>query len=216
MSARIITIAQQKGGAGKTTLAAHLAVAFATDGRRVAMIDVDPQASLAQWFQARNGNRSAGPVPPLSLSAIPGWKLGTEIDRLQRTSDVILIDSPPHAETEARIAVRSAHLALVPLQPSPMDLWATGPTITLARTHNIPILIVLNRVAARSRVVEITRKRLGEQDLPVARTAIANRITFASSMLDGRSVLEQAPRSMAASEIRTLAEEIDIRLHTAA
>ncbi len=212
MSARIVTIAQQKGGAGKTTLAAHLAVAYATAGQRVAMIDIDPQASLAQWFQARNGIGSPLPHPPLSLSAVPGWKLGTEIDRLKRTNDVILVDSPPHTETEARVAVRSAHLVLVPLQPSPMDLWATGPTIALARAHEIPILIVLNRVAARSRIVEITRKRLGEQDLPVARTAIANRITFASSMLEGRSVLEQAPRSMAAAEIRSLVEEIDARL----
>ncbi len=200
MSARIITIAQQKGGAGKTTLAAHLAVAFATDGRRVAMIDVDPQASLAQWFQARNGNRSAGPVPPLSLSAIPGWKLGTEIDRLQRTSDVILIDSPPHAETEARIAVRSAHLALVPLQPSPMDLWATGPTITLARTHNIPILIVLNRVAARSRVVEITRKRLGEQNRRIAEAIFSNANAVRKASLMSGLVRKTVPTSAAGRE----------------
>lgn len=212
MAAHVLTIAQQKGGAGKTTLAAHLAVAFATAGRRVAMIDIDPQASLAQWFQARSANRSTVPVPPLSLSAVAGWKLATEIDRLKRAHDLILIDSPPHAETDAKVAVRSAHLVLVPLQPSPMDLWATGPTIALARAHDIPILIVLNRVAARSRVVDITRRRLGEQDLPVARTAIANRITFASSMLEGRSVLEQAPRSMGAAEIRTLVEEIDARL----
>jgi chromosome partitioning protein len=211
MAAHILTIAQQKGGAGKTTLVAHLAVAFASAGRRVAMIDIDPQGSLAQWFQTRSAHRIV-PAPPLSLSAVAGWKLATEIDRLKRAHDLILIDSPPHAETDAKVAVRSSHLVLVPVQPSPMDLWATSATIALARAHQIPILIVLNRVAARSRLVDVTRRRLVEQDLPVARTAIANRITFASSMLDGRSVLEQSPRSMGAAEIRTLVEEIGDRL----
>jgi cellulose biosynthesis protein BcsQ len=105
----------------------------------------------------------------LTLSEISGWKLPTELDRLKHAHDLILIDSPPHAETEARVAVRCAHLVLVPLQPSPMDLWATGATIALARAAGVPILVVLNRAPSRSKVVDLTRRRLGEQELAVAR-----------------------------------------------
>jgi chromosome partitioning protein len=211
MSAKVITVAQQKGGAGKTTLTAELAVAFAGNDRRVALIDIDPQASLAQWHRVRS-QQPAASLAQLTLSEISGWKLPTELDRLRYTHDLILIDSPPHAATEARVAVRCAHLVLVPLQPSPMDLWATGPTIAFARAAGVPILIVLNRAPSRSKVVDLTRRQLGEQDLPVARAAIGNRVTFASSMLEGRSVLELSPKSMAAAEIRTLVEEIGARL----
>ena len=136
MAAKVITVAQQKGGAGKTTLTAQLAVAFAGDGRRVALIDIDPQASLAQWHRVRS-EKPAATLAQLTLSEISGWKLPTELDRLKHAHDLILIDSPPHAETEARVAVRSAHLVLVPLQPSPMDLWATGATIALARAAGV-------------------------------------------------------------------------------
>lgn len=207
MTARVVTVAQQKGGAGKTTLVAHLAVAFAQAGRTVALIDIDPQASLAQWHRLRNGS-----AIPLALSQISGWRLGNELDRLRRSHDLILIDSPPHAETEARIAVRSAHLILVPLQPSPMDLWATGATLEIASAANVPVLVVLNRVPSRSKVIEATRRQLAQQDLAVARIAIGNRVPFAASMRDGRSALEQSPKSMAAAEIRELAEEIGARL----
>lgn len=210
MSAKVITVAQQKGGAGKTTLTAQLAVAFGND-RRVALIDIDPQASLAQWHRVRS-DKPAATSAQLTLSEVSGWKLATELDRLKHAHDLILIDSPPHAETEARVAVRCAHLVLVPLQPSPMDLWATGATIALARAAGVPILIVLNRAPSRSKVVDLTRRQLGQQDLPVARAAIGNRVTFASSMLEGRSVLELSPKSMAAAEIRTLVEEIGAHL----
>jgi len=211
MAANVITVAQQKGGAGKTTLTAQLAVAFASNGRHVALIDIDPQASLAQWHRVRS-EKPAATLAQLTLSEISGWKLPTELDRLKHTHDLILIDSPPHAETEARVAVRCAHLVLVPLQPSPMDLWATGATIALARAAGVPILVVLNRAPSRSKVVDLTRRRLGEQELVVARAAIGNRVTFASSMLEGRSVLELSPKSMAAAEIRMLVQEISARL----
>ncbi|MBK8175612.1 MAG: ParA family protein [Rhodospirillales bacterium] len=208
MLAKVLTIAQQKGGAGKTTLTAQIAVAFAAAGRRVALIDVDPQASLSRWYKVRTERPSDG-LPPLTLSEVPGWKLATEIDRLKHSSDLLLIDSPPHAETEAKVAVRCAALVLVPVQPSPMDLWATAPTVALAKAASVPILVVLNRVQARSKLVETARKRLAEDGLPVARTALGNRMPFAASMLEGRSVVEASPKSVAASEIRSLAEEIE-------
>src|SRR3546814_48057 len=141
MPARIVTVAQQKGGAGKTTVAAHLAVAWAEAGRSVAVVDIDPQGSLSAWWAMReemgipapHGARGRG---GLSVHRITGWRTANEVDKLARDHDVVVIDSPPHAETEAKIAVRSAHLVVVPLQPSPMDFWATRATLDqIGRAH---------------------------------------------------------------------------------
>jgi chromosome partitioning protein len=210
MAGKVLTIAQQKGGAGKTTLVAQLAVAFAAAGRHVALVDIDPQASLATWHQTRVKAHGDG-RHPLTLSAVAGWKAATEVSRLSRNHDLVIIDSPPHAETEAKTAVRLANLVLIPIQPSPMDVWATRPTIDLARGAGVPVLLVLNRVPPRGKLVGVMRKRLEEGELPVAASTIGNRLAFAASMLDGLSVIETAHASPAARETRALAEEIGRR-----
>jgi chromosome partitioning protein len=211
MTAKVLTIAQQKGGAGKTTLAAQLGVAFRMTGKRVALMDIDPQASLADWHRVRN-EAGANESQPLDMADVAGWRASTEVGRLKRNYDLIIIDSPPHAETEAKVAVRAADLVLVPIQPSPMDVWATKPTMELARTSKVPVLVVLNRVPPRGKIVDLMRARLVEDELPVARSTIGNRVAFAATMLEGRSVLETAPGSPAAAEIRELAREIEARL----
>lgn len=214
MSAKIITVAQQKGGAGKTTLAAQLAVTWAKRKLHVALADVDPQASLAAWHGARR-QRLGQDAGGLHLSIVAGWRLSGELDRLKQDFDVILIDSPPHAETDARIAVRAADLVLVPIQPSPMDLWATGPTLELARKEKSPFLMVLNRVPPKGRVVDIIKGKMTEMELPVATCALGNRLAFAASMLDGLGVMETEKSSTAAKEIAALADELASRVKIA-
>lgn len=206
MPARIVTIAQQKGGAGKTTVAVQLGVAWAAAGLRLAMVDIDPQRSLAAWHGERRaalGNR-VGP----HLSDIPGWKLATELDRLRRDFDAIIVDSPPHAETDARAAIRAAALVLVPVQPSPMDLWATHPTLELARKERVPALLVLNRMPARGRLPGQIRARIVADGLPLAAASLGNRLAYAASMMEGRGVAETAPRDPAAAEVAALAAEL--------
>lgn len=206
MPATAITIAQQKGGAGKTTIAAQLAIAWWKAGRRVAMIDVDPQGSLAAWYDERL--RRGHPCDGLYLVQVSGWRLAAEVDRLKRDYDLVLIDSPPHAETDARVAVRAARLVVVPLQPSPMDVWAMRPTIDLAGKEGARPLVVLNRVS-RGRMVETVKTQITGQGLPLAAAMLGNRVAFASSMMDGRGVAETAPAHAATAEIQALAEEIE-------
>ena len=209
MAAKVITIAQQKGGAGKTTLAAQLAVAFAADGKRVAIVDIDPQASLADWHRMRNGAQARY---SLDMSEVAGYRVSTELSRVKDSHDLVVVDSPPHAETEAKLAIRAANLVLVPVQLSPMDIWATGPTVQLARAAGVPVLIVLNRVPPRANIVQIMRGQLAEKELPVAQATIGNRVAFAESMLEGLTVLESDPRSAAAAEIDALKQEIAAQL----
>jgi chromosome partitioning protein len=211
MSAKAVTIAQQKGGAGKTTIAAQLAVAFATAGKRVGLVDIDPQGSLAAWFEVRKAlvDGQGGGVTLLQAS---GWRLTTELDRLRRDLDIIVIDSPPHAETDVRIAVRAADLILVPMQPSPMDLWATQPTLDMAKKEKSAALMVFNRTPARGKLVDAVRRKIREAEMPMANTVLGNRVAFAMSMMEGKGVVESNPRHIAAKEIRALAEEISAKL----
>ena len=136
--ALIITVAQQKGGAGKTMLAANLAAAWAPT-HRVALLDIDPQRSLKRWHALRTANPKA---PAIAFSDVSGWRLAAEIDRLQREADIIIIDTPPQIDADATRAIRAASLVLIPIQPSPPDLWAAEGTLILAAAER-------RRVAAR-------------------------------------------------------------------
>lgn len=207
MSAKILTVAQQKGGAGKTTVTAHLAVAFTAAKKSVAVVDIDPQQSLAMWYRLREerlGDAGAG----LLVSAVKGWRSRSEVEKLAREHDIVLIDSPPHAETEAKIAVRSASLVIVPVQPSPMDVWATRPTLELAQQEKVPALLVLNRVPPRANLTEEMLAEIKTYGAKIAKTRIGNRVAFASALAEGRAVGEFQPRGQAAAEIRALTKEI--------
>jgi chromosome partitioning protein len=196
MAAKVITVAQQKGGAGKTTLVAHLAVAYTA-----------AQESLTNWYrlrEARQGGSGAG----LLVNSIQGWRTRNAVAELAGAHDVVLIDSPPHAETEAKIAVRSADLVVVPVQPSPMDVWATKPTLELAAKEKVPALMVLNRVLPRARLTEAMLAEIQDMGAALAQSRIGNRVAFAAALAEGRAVGETQPRGRAAEEIGALAEEI--------
>jgi chromosome partitioning protein len=201
----VITLAQQKGGTGKTTLAANLAAAFA--GRmRVALLDIDPQRSLARWFSLRSARGTQ--VAPLTFSDVSGWRLGADLERLRSTHDVVLIDSPPRVDTDARLAIRGADLVLVPVQPSPPDLWAAEDTMKLAAQEKRRAAIVLNRVPSSSRLRDTVTADLVSRGQPLLRATIGNRTGFAAAFAEGLGVVEAAPRSSAAQEMRSLAEEL--------
>jgi chromosome partitioning protein len=209
MAGKVLTLAQQKGGAGKTTLAAQLAVAFAAGGKNVALVDIDPQGSLARWFALRE---AAGKAGRIGLTAVTGWRAQATVDKLKATHDLVLVDSAPHAEIEAKIAARVADLIVVPMQPSPLDLWATEPTLALARSEKRKALIVLNRDQTRMKLSEALAGPIAELGAEVAETTIGSRTAFAASMMEGLGVVETAPRTKAAAEIVALADEITRRL----
>ena len=201
--AKIITVAQQKGGAGKTTISAHIAVALAQKGNKVALIDADPQNSLTCWYKIRQeayGEEYTG----LYFKTISGWKIDSEITSLRRNYDFIVIDSPPHSETDVRAVIRSADLVMVPVQPSPTDFWATKKTLEILENAKTPYKFVLNRVAPNSKMAEEIAKELGQKNMVV----IGNRIAFASSIRDGKVVTETQPKSSAAEEIKLLVSAI--------
>jgi chromosome partitioning protein len=207
MAGLVITIAQRKGGAGKSTLAAQLSVAWAQRGARVAVLDIDPQGSLALWVGLRRARLGAAAIG-FDFAALPGWRAAQWIEERTRGYDLVVIDSPPHVETEARIAVRAAGLVLIPVQPSPLDLWATEATLSLARDERRRVLAVLNRVPPRSAATERIATRLSELSAPPAASRIGNRVALVQAMAQGLGVTEAASGSLAAAEITALAGEV--------
>jgi chromosome partitioning protein len=209
MAARVITVAQQKGGAGKTTLAVILGLTALELGHRVALVDIDPQGSLTRWAALR---LTVPDLRPIHVSTVTGWRAANEISRLSSDHDLIVVDSPPHALTDAKIAMRAAHLVVVPVQPSPLDIWATRPTIDFAESERRKTLLVLNRVPQRSPIAEQMALALAELGVRLAEAKLGNRASFAASMAGGRSVREAAPGTIGAREAAKLTREILVLL----
>ena len=216
MTGIIFTIAQQKGGAGKTTVAAHLAVAWSRLGQRtVAILDIDPQGSLGEWLEMRE-RRLGEDATGLSFRTASSWGARREAQRLARDHDVVLIDTPANAERDARPAMEVADLLIVPVQPTPMDLWATRPTLEVAAREGLPALLVLNRVPARARLTDSVLGAMRELNADIAEARLGNRVAFAESVGDGGTVFDIARHKAAAAEVRALAREIMDRAGAAA
>ncbi len=208
MTGRIITIAQQKGGSGKTTLTAHLAVALANGrGMRVAVLDVDPQGSLGEWLEAREQTLGEDKTGLLFRTA-SGWGARREARSMARDYDYVIVDTPPKSDREARPAIEVADLVAIPVQPSPVDVWASAQTLDMAAAENVPAALVLNRVPPRAALTEEMVEALAKLSPMTARTRLGNRVAFAASMGDGLTVTETAPSSKAAGEIAALSDEV--------
>lgn len=199
----VVAVAQQKGGAGKSTVAANLAAALAAGGDRVTLLDTDPQASLSRWHGEREKRQDR--AAPLQFAAPSGWRLPAALEQLRRGGqDFVILDTPPHAETDAKVAIRGADLVLMPLQPSAADLWASEATLKLAEAERRPVAALLNRVPAQGRLAQEIAARLRAGSIPLLAPTLGNRAGFAHAFQEGLAVTEAAPRSTAAGEVRAL------------
>lgn len=200
----VITIAQQKGGAGKTTLAVNLAVGFAKAGYSVALMDTDPQGSAGRWFMTRMENRD---TPDIEFSTASAWGVTYEVRKLADSHDIVVIDTPPKADSDLRPALRASDLVLVPVATSHLDLWAVEVVLYLADRERKPAMIVMTRNRAGTRLAADVAAKAAELDAQVAETPMANRVVYAETLGQGRAALE-APKGPAHDEVTQLVAEV--------
>jgi chromosome partitioning protein len=203
---KILVLASQKGGAGKTTLAAHLAVAASSKNiGPVVLLDTDPQGSLSAWWNSREE----------SEPALASTKLGELEAKLMALDEagfaLAVIDTPPAITSAIKEVVKLADLVLIPTRPSPHDLRAVGSTVDIAIENSRPFAFVVTQAKSNAKLTVQAMAALSEHG-PVAKAIVHDRVDFASSMVDGRTVMEIAPKSKSSDEVWNLLDFVLARI----
>ena len=207
---KVIAVLNQKGGSGKTTIATHLARALQLDGADVLLVDSDPQGSARDWAAVREDQQ-------LTVVGIDRPTIDRDLKNVAR-KDFVVIDGAPQAADLAVSAIKAADFILIPVQPSPYDIWATSDLVELVKQRieltdgRLQAAFVVSRAIKGTRIgAEITEALIG-YGLPVLESRITQRVSYPGTAAAGTTVLEAEPESDAANEIRSLANEIKQKL----
>ncbi|MDE5440404.1 AAA family ATPase [Bradyrhizobium sp. CSA207] len=203
----IIGVLNQKGGVGKTTIAVNLAAVYAKAGQRVLLVDADPQGSSLAWSSAREGK------PLFTVVGMPKPTLHKDMPNIARDYDMVIIDGSPRVSELGRAAIMASDLVVIPVQPSPYDVWASADTVQLIKEaqqfkQNLQAVFVINRKIVNTAIGRDVTKALANFDVPVCDRALGQRVVYAESAARGLAVVETDPDSEAGKEITRLARSL--------
>lgn len=203
----IFGILNQKGGVGKTTLSVNLAACLASAGHRVLLIDADPQGSALDWAAARQGE------PLFTVVGFPRPSIHKEISLMGEGYDHIVIDGPPRVTDLARSAIMASDIVVIPVQPSPYDIWAADEVVKLieeARVYkaNIKCAFVINRKITNTAIGRDVREALAAYPVHVLEASVTQRVVFAEAAAQGQAIFEIDAGSPAVAEIEAVATEL--------
>jgi len=203
----IIAVVNQKGGAGKTTIALNLAAALAAEGKRVLLIDADPQQTAQDWAAIRET------PPPFQVVGLAKPVLHRDLPKMATDYDHVVIDGAPRNYEVARSAIAAADLVLIPVQPSGADFWASRETVGLVKEmHSFKetqkSVFVISRKIGRTVLGRDIPDALAEFEIPILRAGTTQRVVYAEALTGGTTVIEQQPNGPAAEEIRAILSEL--------
>jgi chromosome partitioning protein len=203
----IISVQNQKGGVGKTTLAIHISHGLVLKGSKVLLLDADPQGSARDWGAARDGS------PPFVILGLDRPTIHRDLPAIAQDYDHVVIDGPPRVSELARSAIGAADLVIVPVQPSPYDVWAAQEIISIIKEatvfkEKLKSVFAINRKIVNTAIGRDVLEALTGYELPVLRSQICQRIAFAESAATGQTVFETDTKGTAAKEITALVNEI--------
>jgi chromosome partitioning protein len=203
----IISIQNQKGGVGKTTLAVHISHALALRDEPTLLLDADPQGSARDWAAARKSQ------PPFSVVGLDRPTIHRDLPAIAKNYAHVVIDGPPRVTDLARSAIAAADLVLIPVQPSPYDVWAAQEVINLIKEasvfkESLKSVFVINRKIVNTAIGRDVAEALSGYGVPVLRSQICQRVSFAESAASGQTVMEIDPNGQAAQEINALVNEL--------
>jgi chromosome partitioning protein len=202
----VVAVLNQKGGSGKTTIATHLSRAFQLMGRDVLLIDSDPQGSARDWAAVQEDQ-------PVLVVGIDRPTIERDIKAVSH-KDLIVIDGAPQAADLAISAIKASNLVLIPVQPSPYDIWAASDLVELVKQRiemtdgRLKAAFVISRAIKNTKIGAEIREALEGYGLPVLETRITQSVVYPSSAAVGATVIDVEPSSNAAQEIRALASEV--------
>lgn len=203
---KVIAVLNQKGGAGKTTIATHLARALQLDGADVLLVDSDPQGSARDWAAVREDQ----PVPVVGIDRPT---IERDLKSVAR-KDFVVIDGAPQAHDLAVSAIKAAQFILIPVQPSPYDIWATADLVELVKQRieltdgALRAAFVISRAIKNTKIGEEITEALSGYGLPVLASRVTQRVIYPGTAASGITVFDKEPQGEAAEEIRALAAEL--------
>lgn len=202
----IISVLNQKGGSGKTTISSNLAHAIALDSHKVLLVDSDPQGSLRDWNEANGGELL--PVVGLDRETLP-----KDLKAVSNGYDFVIIDGAPQIAKMSAAAVKAANLVLIPVQPSPYDIWACADLVDIitARqevTDGLPLAyFVISRAIKNTKLGLEIKGALVDYELPIMKTYTTQKVAYPTTASEGQTVFNE-PNSSAAKEITAIKTEV--------
>ena len=197
----VISILNQKGGVGKTTLSTHLARALQLQGKDILLVDSDPQGSTRDWAATRKEQT-------LPVVSIDRPTIDKDLKNIRK--DFIIIDGAPRSNEIILSAIKASNAVIIPVQPSPYDIWATSDLVRIVKEHiqTLKAAFVVSRVIKGTKIGSEIIEILSNYEIPVLKTLITQRVIYPNSAAAGTTVLDQDPKGEAAEEIRALTNEI--------